>query len=1186
MVLPTCRRNTHRLTLVTSVPRRDYRDTGFSDAAATVETSTRGISQGSRSPASYTCRLSLGIGLAALVVYGGGGCAIEVSGQVSEQQAVAIEAIASIEAKDAIDSADISRLSEPRNSGRAGASPYDIGNNGIHLNGIHLNGIHLNGIHLNGIHLNGIHLNGRGPGGIRVADVGLDRVPLDGLYINALGQNGVAWDGSGHNRVGPSGPGTQAITASGIYFADVASDTGNISAPAAHPTTDPIIDAKDRGLEDISVGGFHFGFRGEHTIVAGGARLIDIALAGLEQAGDGQDRVRPLAINGSGPRGLALATRLQDNDGNGGGDGNDSVALEAVMLRGTDLRGVGTDAAPEHSLAEASASVAIDIVEQRLAAVALNGLYLGRSRDRADRTTLMVGGGTADLVDLMNTGLDDLHLGGSGPRALRLGGGGIDVPLTMTPQQERDFEAVMFYLVGCALPADRTVRLHRASGDPIIYRGARGLAPAWQHGPLYDGDGDGDNRDAQQRVLACLANSDGAYPAQPLHNAQAQVLADVLRPIIACALPADRAVTILDATQRPVRYHGLRGVAPEWEHGPLSRSGEIALRACLHTWPRATFGVALNPEQEQNLHALLPYMAECALDADQAITGYAGDGTPMTFRGAMGLAPEWARAPLTSQSARLVSACLAARVNGNGQTVQISLRGGGIAVTPTERALYRHYEGAFWGNFFAEDAAISTCAVDGGNISGRTCTSPGGCGFNYRGSCAEVCSEYDNNGRFSRCDGDDAILSAYLPLTRRTEFGNGHACLIRPSHLLGTQDDDASFDDDAHRRRTVWCMGQNDFGQLGDKTTTSRASMRPTAAPIPSPPASEPPDEGADFSEVSGGTAHTCARRSDGKTYCWGSNVRGQLGSDDEHLYQPVPTEVWSLGSDTASLRSGANHVCALDTQGQARCWGDNFYGQLGDGSTVDRPHPTTVDLPEPAAYIASSESANHTCAIDNLGQMYCWGWNESGQLGNGHRQNQSTPGPVLPEGRQANDHNVQFADVCTGWLHTCAATTHGRVMCWGSNGTSQLGPKARGMPFSTRPVPVPIRGRRHARIVPGGLACGREHTCALIDDGTVQCWGDNAQGQSGRISTKSRHDRSRYGKAIATTVHPTTVSPNTVRGLPRPLPPDSILTADASHSCVMVPEVGAWCWGRDLRGWLFGDTAIHARPTRVALTP
>lgn len=232
------------------------------------------------------------------------------------------------------------------------------------------------------------------------------------------------------------------------------------------------------------------------------------------------------------------------------------------------------------------------------------------------------------------------------------------------------------------------------------------------------------------------------------------------------------------------------------------------------------------------------------------------------------------------------------------------------------------------------------------------------------------------------------------------------------------------------------------------------------------------------FQAVVAGGIHSCGIVTDGGAYCWGNNDFGQLGdgSRKSHIY-PVPV----VGSVRyQAISGGAGHTCGIATTGAAYCWGFNLNGQLGDGTHIDRATPAPVD--GGLSWISLSAGGSYTCGIATDSLAYCWGWNATGQVGDG--TNADIPTPTAVSGGH------KFRSISTNAHHTCGLTVAGEAYCWGSNAQGQLG--TGNSDASNTPV-----------LVSGGLTwlaldAGFSHTCGTAADGSGYCWGRNHFGQLG----------------------------------------------------------------------------------------
>jgi hypothetical protein len=185
---------------------------------------------------------------------------------------------------------------------------------------------------------------------------------------------------------------------------------------------------------------------------------------------------------------------------------------------------------------------------------------------------------------------------------------------------------------------------------------------------------------------------------------------------------------------------------------------------------------------------------------------------------------------------------------------------------------------------------------------------------------------------------------------------------------------------------------------------------------------------------LAAGAGHACAVTNAGAAWCWGFNDNGQLGNGTTTL-AATPVAVSGLASHVIAITAGYdNHTCALTDSGAVWCWGDNYNGQLGNGVSGYGAHSTTPVAVTglPSGIVAISAGTYHTCALTDVGAVWCWGENFSGELGNGTTINSSTP--VAVSGLSSGVVAIAASD------HTCAVTDVGEVWCWGYNGYGQLG--------------------------------------------------------------------------------------------------------------------------------------------------
>lgn len=290
---------------------------------------------------------------------------------------------------------------------------------------------------------------------------------------------------------------------------------------------------------------------------------------------------------------------------------------------------------------------------------------------------------------------------------------------------------------------------------------------------------------------------------------------------------------------------------------------------------------------------------------------------------------------------------------------------------------------------------------------------------------------------------------------------DGHACALL---LVGS----------------VKCWGSNGYDELGipSKGYTDFSSFPVDVSGLPS-----------GITDIAAGDRRTCVVGPEGALYCWGKSYPGE---QDGHSYVPKITAGLTGGVKTVSM--GEDHTCVLLTYGAVKCWGENYHGQLGDGTTTARPTPVSpVGLTSEITAIVAS--ADHTCALAKNSSVFCWGRNYAGQIGDGSTVQRTSPVEVtaLTQNALAVDVGGYHPTIVTYQRsgHSCAITISHGVVCWGSNYFGQLGSNS-GAWMST---PVQVNGLSKDVVK---LSTGGSHTCVVMLDGGIKCWGDNTSGQLG----------------------------------------------------------------------------------------
>ncbi len=421
---------------------------------------------------------------------------------------------------------------------------------------------------------------------------------------------------------------------------------------------------------------------------------------------------------------------------------------------------------------------------------------------------------------------------------------------------------------------------------------------------------------------------------------------------------------------------------------------------------------------------------------------------------------------------------------------------------------------------------------------------------------------------------------------------------------------------------TVACWGYNSSGQLGDGTTNARSQP----APVPGL---------TDVTQLASYTRGTCALVKSGDVYCWGENENGSLGNGDAPNDKSSPTKVPSLSGVIAiGAGSSAQHVCAIGATGDVRCWGSGWEGALGVGDTSTHDTPVLVALLSDAVAVANGNVAS--CAAKKDGSVMCWGWNGWRQIGVGDKSppnRLTTPVPVAGI--------AQVKSLAFGYDHVCAVWGAGRVSCWGSDVDGRLG---RGVRLMTAEplkavglagVSALAMGTFNGCTVTNGaltcwganwdgqltddnaiaasgtplaipslaanvksVACGNNHVCALLNDGTLKCVGAGYYGQLGQGAASSagmpqtfgagpaklvsggddftcallqngdvvcsgRNDNGRLGRPGGDSKSPVKVQ---IDGTPTYLSGATDLSTGNVHACAIAGN-NVWCWGASWGG-------------------
>lgn len=300
-------------------------------------------------------------------------------------------------------------------------------------------------------------------------------------------------------------------------------------------------------------------------------------------------------------------------------------------------------------------------------------------------------------------------------------------------------------------------------------------------------------------------------------------------------------------------------------------------------------------------------------------------------------------------------------------------------------------------------------------------------------------------------------------------------------------------------------------------------------------------------STLSNGRQHTCAILNNASVVCWGDGTHGELGNGGTSSSStPVLTSSFGIGRtavDISLAKTSTNfvqqldHACVILDNGSVSCWGTGGFGQLGNGGTSNSNNPVlTSSLGTGRTAVAISSGRAHTCAILDDGSVSCWGMGGSGQLGNAASSNKNSPTQTssLGTGRTA-------IAISSGYEHTCALLDNGSVSCWGNNDDGQLGTGSND--WENTPTLTDNLGTGRTAVA---ISSGFWHTCAILDNGNISCWGNGYFGEIGNGGTSDKNN------------------PTPTSGLGTGRTAISI-SAGMYYTCAILDNYDVSCWGR---GW------------------
>ena len=374
----------------------------------------------------------------------------------------------------------------------------------------------------------------------------------------------------------------------------------------------------------------------------------------------------------------------------------------------------------------------------------------------------------------------------------------------------------------------------------------------------------------------------------------------------------------------------------------------------------------------------------------------------------------------------------------------------------------------------------------------------------------------------------------------------GEQCSLTPTEVVGMSSGNIAIGTSTSHNcallegGVIKCWGLNRWAQLGDGG--GGVHCGPFGSNLCRPAPVTVNHLGGRAQAIATGSDHTCALLEDGSVQCWGDNGQGQLGIGVAGLKLTLsPVTVVGLDPNIQYPVAGGGHTCILIDDGSVKCWGANRFGQIGDSTVANRNIPVAVlgldggvkliaaanantcavtsaeggvkcwgsvaglsgsydygfeegavprDIPGLASGVQSVAAYGewdygHACAVLASGDVKCWGNNLSGQLGDGTLDDSPTPVKVVGLAGKAMAVDV-------GQRYSCALIEGGAVQCWGSNGRGQLGNSNAPMDSNT---PVTVKGLDLGAI---SITAGFAHTCALLKNNSVKCWGSHDWGQIG----------------------------------------------------------------------------------------